>query len=1063
MGDGVRPAPDQTTGFLDARRVGDGDLAFIVSVGSGYNQVDLLISMTDPRGYVTQYQYDKAGNRTLVWDASNNKTTFVHDKLNRVTRETDPLGKAIRYSYDDASRLTSITDRLNRVRSFGYDEANRKTSETWYTGPTINQVQSFGYDDVGNLTSTTDPDGNYTLTYDAANRVVTESGPYGITRTFSYDEAGNRYLVTDNKGGTEVSTYDLANRLTSRTLSVGGQSSEVEFTYTKRGELETETRSVGTDLAGTTKYVYNDDGQLRFLTHRNAAGVVVADYSYLYDLAGRLTNKTENGVSTIYDYDAAGQLIQDGDATFTYDPTGNRNMPGYGTSTGNRITTDGDWTFGYDNAGRVTSRTKTGEVWTYVYDHRGSLISATKRNGVGVVQGAVSYKYDAWGNLIRQTENGVGGVTISDERFAVDGWDTAKPTPVGTENFDSTIDLDQNGTVVARRMFGAGFDDVVARIDQQGVSRWYGTDRQGSIRQIFDNAGSTVASSDFDAWGNVIAGSLTDRYGFTGLDWDPFTKLSMPASGRPYDSGSGRWLAGDEKGFDAGDVNLYRYVGNGPTNGVDPSGYIDPALLRALRGENCADCHPKDRTPSSTPDLVDPRLSASIDVDLFMRNLRQHNAKTNPSEAERRSLPEKLNTPESGIISTMLRRESMWEANEYTLVVDGVHGRYRVNANRIDNPDYLAFREAVDLAFNNLVRQEEARRRDQTRPQWAKDLDLPFHSTPFSLSTWSRSQLSAIEKAEMRQKFVAHMMQFAPANETLWVPTKPIGPGFPKTTSKENILAFDKNALANEEIEADLEFQERFFLWGSALRFSKGLDEWNAGRKSTAWLVADFALDVAQDTDTALMLGGVARLGGRALYRQVIKSRLPTLAPGARAGSVTHSPDWKSVNWSETNSRYGIVPRNAATPAEASIKDVLKNGWIPGEKGVVLTDRTILWDDLWELTQMTKGIWPEYPHGIEFGLGYARAADGTIVRKLYSGTGVSVVWPEEVVRKAAHVHPSGIGKASASDITAWRKDYATLRGLDPNAPLPPAYIIYGPAKDGKNVLVVPSTTILGGP
>jgi hypothetical protein len=25
-------------------------------------------------------------------------------------------------------------------------------------------------------------------------------------------------------------------------------------------------------------------------------------------------------------------------------------------------------------------------------------------------------------------------------------------------------------------------------------------------------------------------------------------------------------------GFDAGDVNLYRYVGNGPTNGVDPSG-----------------------------------------------------------------------------------------------------------------------------------------------------------------------------------------------------------------------------------------------------------------------------------------------------------------------------------------------------------------------------------------------------------------------------------------------------------------------------------------------------------
>jgi RHS repeat-associated protein len=34
----------------------------------------------------------------------------------------------------------------------------------------------------------------------------------------------------------------------------------------------------------------------------------------------------------------------------------------------------------------------------------------------------------------------------------------------------------------------------------------------------------------------------------------------------------GRWLQQDPIGFDAGDSNLYRYVGNGPTDRNDPSG-----------------------------------------------------------------------------------------------------------------------------------------------------------------------------------------------------------------------------------------------------------------------------------------------------------------------------------------------------------------------------------------------------------------------------------------------------------------------------------------------------------
>jgi uncharacterized protein RhaS with RHS repeats len=40
-----------------------------------------------------------------------------------------------------------------------------------------------------------------------------------------------------------------------------------------------------------------------------------------------------------------------------------------------------------------------------------------------------------------------------------------------------------------------------------------------------------------------------------------------------YDPKIGGWLSQDPLGFAAGDANLYRYVANGPTNEVDPSGF----------------------------------------------------------------------------------------------------------------------------------------------------------------------------------------------------------------------------------------------------------------------------------------------------------------------------------------------------------------------------------------------------------------------------------------------------------------------------------------------------------
>ncbi len=48
---------------------------------------------------------------------------------------------------------------------------------------------------------------------------------------------------------------------------------------------------------------------------------------------------------------------------------------------------------------------------------------------------------------------------------------------------------------------------------------------------------------------------------------------------RWYDPNVGRWISKDPIGFEAGDANLYRYVGNGPTNATDPSGLEQTFLI----------------------------------------------------------------------------------------------------------------------------------------------------------------------------------------------------------------------------------------------------------------------------------------------------------------------------------------------------------------------------------------------------------------------------------------------------------------------------------------------------
>jgi RHS repeat-associated protein len=596
----------------------------------GYDALNRQITTTDPLGFVTTSVYDAVGNRTGLIDASGNHTTWVFDALNRVTTETNPLNASSTMAYDAAGRETGETDRLGKRRDFTYDEVGRVLTEKWYAvGGGFTQTQTWSYDAVGQMLTAQDPDGRYTLTYDGAGNVATVAEPFGLALTFGYDAANNRTSVLDSQNGVTTVVFDALNRQTSEQVAGSGVSEmRFDYAYNERGETSSLTRYsdvAGSTVVGTTAYQYDADGHETNLEQTSGAGTVLANDTYTYDAADRVTSKIEDGTTTSFNYDLASQLTEDGASTFGYDATGNRTNSGYVTDPGNRMQTDGVWTYTFDAEGNLTKKSQgaSSDTWVYTYDNRNQMTSAafSLTDGGSVTQ-QVTYVYDAIGNRI---ESDIwDGATTTTQRYGMDGWDPAKPSPVGTENFDTWVQLDGSNALIRRRVTGTGFNEQIAWQTQAGVANWYLTDYQGSVRQVIDNSASVVASSNFDAYGNLVSGSLSDRFGFQGMEFESISGTYFDRA-RVYDPANGQFTSEDVK-FPVSGSNPFLFAGNAPTDASDPSGYsadpVDPtereakrAVVRAIYFSNAQ----QDTYQAVLTELQDPRQRPA-DQATFDRN-----------------------------------------------------------------------------------------------------------------------------------------------------------------------------------------------------------------------------------------------------------------------------------------------------------------------------------------------------------------------------------------------------------------------------------------------------------
>jgi RHS repeat-associated protein len=243
------------------------------------------------------------------------------------------------------------------------------------------------------------------------------------------------------------------------------------------------------------------------------------------------------------------------DEAYQYDANGNRINSGYRAGANNQLLNDGTYTYGYDGEGNRTRRveTATGKVTEYVWDYRNRLTSVLFKDAGGAVAKTIDYLYDGDNQRIGKRIDGA--VT---ERYVLDRNQIA-------------LVFDGNGNQTHRYLYGTQIDQVLAD-ETPARTLWALGDNQGTIRDLIDNGGSLVEHLTYDSFGKIISAPITDfRYGYTGREQDSETGLDYYRA-RYYDAANGKFISEDPLGFGAGDGNLTRYVGNSPTNAIDPSG-----------------------------------------------------------------------------------------------------------------------------------------------------------------------------------------------------------------------------------------------------------------------------------------------------------------------------------------------------------------------------------------------------------------------------------------------------------------------------------------------------------
>jgi YD repeat-containing protein len=548
-------------------------------------------------------------------DGTTQLRTFQYNALGNVTQSTDPVGRQRTFGYAaNGLDLTSASDTTGGRNDLLFSATYNTQHEPLTVTDAAGQTTSFTYASNGQALSSADPTGTTNFTYDANKRLsqITRNPGSSVMLTLSYDAANRVLTATDTLGYRLTYTYDAADRITKITYPDGGATTD-QFVYQLL-----DLSSFTDRLSHTTHYTHNANRQLteiddplnRATTFTYCDCGVISGITdgnnhtttFLHDLQDRLVGKQfADGTSIAIAYenttsrvrtktDALSQVTQFSynkddtpgtityanalhptpNVSFTWDPDFERldsMQDGIGTTTFNynpvsnppalgatRLATitgpiaGAVVEFQYDRLGRVTQRSINGVNTTQNFDQLGRVFSIQNALGtfnvayqgasalVSMVSGAGpsrAFSYDTQERLTN-INNTAGASSISQFNYTYDAESRAITESGTSPSYSRQYTYDN-----ANELLSAGATpgsaptysyDSVGNLTAQGESQTQFT--FNSVNAIASVAGSRqFASPQYDASGNPV--SLDDDSTFTvprQLEWDGAGRLTAIVS-----------------------------------------------------------------------------------------------------------------------------------------------------------------------------------------------------------------------------------------------------------------------------------------------------------------------------------------------------------------------------------------------------------------------------------------------------------------------------------------------------------------------------------------------------
>ncbi len=358
-----------TEGGAGLKRVVKKELADGSVTHSGYDAAGRLTAQTDAAGRRTEYGLNVvSGDITDITTPDGRETKFYYNDGNQLTAVVSPDGLESRREYDEPGRLVSETSRSGETVRYRYDDAHSELPAT--TTDATGSTRQMTWSRYGQLLAFTDCSGYQTrYEYDRFGQMTAVHREEGISLYRHYDNRGRLTSVKDAQGRETQYEYNAAGDLTA-VITPDGNRSETQYDAWGKAVSTTQgglTRSMEYDAAGRVISLTNENGSHSDFSYDaldrlvQQGGFDGRTQRYHYDLTGKLTQSEDEGLITLWHYDASDRITH---RTVNGDPAEQWQYDEHGwlttlshTSEGHRVAVH----YGYDDKGRLTGERQTVE------------------------------------------------------------------------------------------------------------------------------------------------------------------------------------------------------------------------------------------------------------------------------------------------------------------------------------------------------------------------------------------------------------------------------------------------------------------------------------------------------------------------------------------------------------------------------------------------------------------------------------------------------------------------------------------------------------------------------